>query len=268
MGKCRINSLVPNCGYNTEGIEAIRLLDFDDFGGFKFDFDGLYDSCYVSEVLQRGDSSYVDIAAPDSAKYSSTLNNGTCTHTVETFIGDLSASLASSLHLATKRRYIVLFRTKAGRYFVFGYEAGATVTYVNQTAEAVGSLVTISANSIYPLFEKVPVTPGRYITVVPTRIILEAPDTVERFVLTSSSPWQLISGPTRYITLDTTQGGAGSFQITVTGGRIGQGYFTFRNETGQTATIYIANISGRPWILEDGTWNMLGFWYDNGIWNF
>lgn len=268
MGNCRINSLVPNCGYNIDGIEAIRLLDFDDFGGFKFDGDGLYDSCYVSEVLQRGDSSYVDIAAPDSAKYTSTLNNGTYTHTVETFIGDLSASLSSSLHLATKKRYIVLFRTKAGRYFVFGYEAGATVTYVNQTADGLGSLVTISANSIYPLFEKAPYKTGQYLTVSPTRIVLEKPDTIEPFILTSSSPWTLISGPTQYIALDTTQGGEGAFTITATGLAIGQGLFTFQNQTGQTATIHIAYVAGGPWILEDGTWNMLGFWYDNGIWNF
>lgn len=268
MGNCRINSLVPNCGYNVEGIEAIRLLDFDDFGGLKFDGDGLYDSCYVSEVLQRGDSSYVDIAAPDSAKYTSTLNNSVYTHTVETFIGDLSASLASSLHLATKKRYIVLFRTKSGRYFVFGYEAGATVSYVNQTAEAVGSLVTISSNSIYPLFEKAPDKAGQFITILPTRIIMEKPDTVETFVLTSSSAWQLISGPTQYISLDTAQGAAGSFQITATGISVGQGYFVFQNSTGQTATIYVANIAGRPWVLEDATWNMLGFWYDNGIWKF
>ena len=268
MGNCRINSLVPNCGYNIGGIEAIRLLDFDDFGGFKFDGDGLYDNCYVSEVLQRGDSAYVDIAAPDSAKYSSTFNNGTYSHTVETFIGDLSASLASSLHMATKRRYIVLFKTKSGRYFVYGYEAGATVNYTNQTAEGLGSLVTISATSIYPLFEKAPAIPGQYINVVPTRIIMENPDTVETFVLTSSSPWQLISGPTQFIGMDTTRGDAGVFQITATGLNVGHGYFIFQNTTGQTATIYMANVAGRPWILSNGRWNMLGFWYDNGIWNF
>lgn len=112
MGNCRINSLVPNCGYNIDGIEAIRLLDFDDFGGFKFDGDGLYDSCYVSEILQKGNSSYIDVSTPDSAKFTTTLNNGIYTHTLETFVGDLSASLMASLHLATKRRYVVLFKTK------------------------------------------------------------------------------------------------------------------------------------------------------------
>lgn len=265
---CRIKHIKPPCGYNIDGIEAIRLLDFEDFGGFKFESDSLYDSCYITEVLQRGNSAYIDVSAPDSAKYSSTLNNGIYTHSVETFIGDLSASLSSSLHLATKRRYIVLFKTRSGRYFVFGYEAGATITYTNQTTEGLGSLITISANSIYPIFEKAPDIPGQYITVIPTRIILEKPDIIRSFVLTSSSPWHLVSGPTRYITLDTIQGDAGAFTITATGVNIGHGYFTFQNTTGQNTTIYMANVDSRPWILEKNTWNMLGFWYDNGIWNF
>lgn len=260
--------MVPDCGYNMNGIEAIRLLDFDDFGGFKFDGDGLYDSCYVSEILQHGDSSYVDIATPDSAKYTSTLNNGTYAHTIETFIGDLSASLASSLHLAIKKRYIVLFRTKARRYFVFGYEAGATVTYVNQTADGLGSLVTISANSIYPLFERAPYKIGQYLTVSPAHIILEKPNTIKSFILTSSSPWMLVSGSTQRIAFDTTKGGEGAFIITAKGLATGQGLFTFQNRTGQTATIRIAYIKGRPWVLENGTWNMIGFWYNDGIWKY
>ncbi|MCC8089104.1 MAG: hypothetical protein LIO79_07565 [Rikenellaceae bacterium] len=151
MGNCRIQNIKPPCGYRVEGIDLIRLLDFDDFDGFKFDGDDLYNNCLVMAVLRSGD--FVEVDSPDTAKYTSSLQNGIYTHTLETFIGDLSAELEATLHLATKRRYIVLFHAKNGRYFAFAYEAGATVTYANQTAEGIGSLVTITATSIYPLFE-------------------------------------------------------------------------------------------------------------------
>lgn len=148
MAKCRIQNLKPPCGYQTEGITDIRLLDFDDFRGFVFREGSLYNNCYVETVLLDGN--FVSLNTPETAKYSSA---GNYVHTLETFIGDLSAELLEQLHLATKRRYIVTFRGGNGRYFVFGYEAGAKVSYVNQTAEGLGAVVTITANSSYPLFE-------------------------------------------------------------------------------------------------------------------
>lgn len=148
MAKCRIQNLKPRCGYQIEGITDIRLLDFEDFEGFVFRNDDLYSKCYVAAILHKGH--YVNLDTPETAKYTTT---GGYTHTLETFIGDLSAELLEQLHLATKRRYIVTFRGGNGRYFVFGYEAGAKLSYVNQTAEGLGTVVTISANSIYPLFE-------------------------------------------------------------------------------------------------------------------
>lgn len=151
MGNCRIQNIKPPCGYRVEGIDLIRLLDFDDFDGFKFDGDDLYNNCLVTAVLRSGD--FVEVDTPETAKYTSSLQNGIYSHSLETFIGDLSAELEATLHLATKRWYIVLFRAKNGRYFAFAYEAGANVSYANQTSEGIGSLVTITATSIYPLFE-------------------------------------------------------------------------------------------------------------------
>ena len=145
---------MPPCGYRVEGIDLIRLLDFDDFDGFKFDGDDLYSNCLVTAVLRSGD--FVEVDTPETAKYTSSLQNGIYTHTLETFIGELSAELGAMLHMATKRRYIVLFRAKNGRYFAFAYEAGASVSYANQTAGGIGALVTITTTSIYPLFEVLP----------------------------------------------------------------------------------------------------------------
>lgn len=143
-----------SCSYNVEGLNAIKLLDLEDFEGFKFEGDQLYDVCKVVGVSMRGN--WVDVETPETAKYSSTLSGGIYTHTVETFIGELSAEISATLHLATKRRSVVLFRTNSGRYFVFGSDAGATLSYTSQTAEAAGSLITISAASKLPIFEVLP----------------------------------------------------------------------------------------------------------------
>lgn len=143
---CRIQSLKPPCAYNVEGIRRIFLLDYEDF--IAFGFGGLYDSCLVTALLRSGD--FVEVETPNSAKYSST---GTYVHTLETFVGALNAETLATLHLATKRRYLVVFQTNAGQYFTFGYDQGATVTYAGQTAEATGCLITVTAATAYPLFE-------------------------------------------------------------------------------------------------------------------
>lgn len=149
MGTCRIQNIKPPCGYRVEGIARIWLLDFDDFGGYRFEGNDLYGNCFVTDILRYAD--FIEIDAPDMvAKYTS---SGAYVHTIETFVGALSASTISNLHLATKRRQIVLFEANTGQFYTFGYEAGAKVTYANQTAEGFGSMVTITANSIYPLFE-------------------------------------------------------------------------------------------------------------------
>jgi len=147
---CRIKNIVPNCGYTSNGVSAIFLLDFEDFQGFRFQGDDLYGNCFVEGVARTGE--FTEVAASDVSRYNSVLQNGIYTHTVETFAAGLSADFSADLHLSTKRRYVVFFRTKAGKYYCFGYEAGATLNYSNQTEE-IGSVVTLSALSVYPLFE-------------------------------------------------------------------------------------------------------------------
>jgi len=147
----RILKLKPPCGYNLEGLERILLLDFEDFAGFQFDGDDLYSNCLVTAVLRKAD--FVEIQTPDGAKYSSGLSGKIYAHTLETFVSELSAYVQANLHLGTKRRFVPVFQVKSGQYFTFGYEAGAALTFANQTAESTGSLITITCASTYPLFE-------------------------------------------------------------------------------------------------------------------
>jgi hypothetical protein len=167
---CRIGHIKPPCAYAVEGVERIWLLDFDDFAGYRFYEDGLYGVGYVEEILQLGP--FREIDAPELvAKYSST---GAYVHRVETFVGALKGSTLSELNLARKRPQVVLFKTLSQQYFTFGYEAGASIAHTNQTNDGFGSSVTITANSIYPLFE--------YLGAVPTeeesglRVLGEYPD--------------------------------------------------------------------------------------------
>lgn len=147
----RIKTLLPPCGYKLEGLDEIKLLDFEDFGGYRFDGDDLYSNCLVNAILRNAE--FIELPAPDGAKYSSTLSNKIYTHVLETFLSGLSADFLSNLHLGTKRRFIPVFKMRTGRYGTFGYEAGATLTYTTQTADSNGSLISIVATSIYPLFE-------------------------------------------------------------------------------------------------------------------
>lgn len=151
MSGCRIQNIKPPCGYRLEGIAEIRLLDYEDFEYLGFSGGGLYDNCLVSGIAYSG--GFITLETPETAFYESSMQGGLYTHTLETFINELSSEVSAQLHLAANRRYLVLFKTNAGRWFIFGYEAGANVMYANQTIEGTGALVTLTAPSVYPLFE-------------------------------------------------------------------------------------------------------------------
>lgn len=111
--------------------------------------------------------------------------------------------------------------------------------------------------------------PVGYITVSPNRIVLDPDTPIIKVTLESSSTWRLIQQQNT-ATVDYISGSAGRYEISISRtGNVGQGYFIFRNEaTLETATIYVINVISKPWVLDTGAWNMLGFWYNNGIWKY
>jgi len=111
--------------------------------------------------------------------------------------------------------------------------------------------------------------PVGYITVTPNRLVFDPDTPILKVTLSCSSSWRLISAP-NIATLDFSSGTAGSYEITVTRtSNIGQGNFIFRNEaTLETVNLYVINVLTKPWILEAGNWNNLGFWYANGVWKY
>lgn len=112
--------------------------------------------------------------------------------------------------------------------------------------------------------------PIGYISVTPTFVILEPSAPSATFTLESTAGWYLESYPPGIAEIDYTQGGAGIYEIRlVRTDLLGQGPFTFVNMlTLEKSTLWVSNVVSKPWVLDNGIWNMFGFWYDNGIWNF
>ncbi len=138
------------CAYSPEGIAQILVLDFKDFAALKFP--GLYDTGIATDVLRTGE--FTDIEANGASKYSySPTPDGGFLHSLETFTNGLYGIRESGLNLATKREYVVFFKTLSGKWFCFGYDVGMSVSFVSKTDGNSGSLVTFSGSSSRPLVE-------------------------------------------------------------------------------------------------------------------
>lgn len=111
--------------------------------------------------------------------------------------------------------------------------------------------------------------PVDYIRISPLRIILTADDPVKSAELYSSRAWSLTSGGTN-AALNITSGAEGTYNLEFTyNGVTAQQDYTFTNSaTLQTATIRVVSAETKEWVLEDGTWNNNGFWFNDGIWNY
>lgn len=104
-----------------------------------------------------------------------------------------------------------------------------------------------------------------FIKVEPARVdVSDGPRSV--FVI-SGSAWTVQN--VNLAGFSPSQGEAGGFQVEVSPGtQTGQGWVTFTNQGGGTARVYVINLPGALWILEDGTWNNDGKWTPDGIWNY
>lgn len=114
-----------------------------------------------------------------------------------------------------------------------------------------------------------------FISITPDNLIFIPADTSKQVTLVSSNPWEISATDAAIagvFSLDVTSGGAGTFNITITRTSpttYAQGYVTFRNTiSGVTVKLHLANVLSLIWILETGSWNMLGVWTDTGLWKF
>lgn len=289
MAKCRIQTLTPSCSYNAAGVVALMLLDIEDFVGFVFEGEGLYQSCYVESVARIGD--FIELDFKDyPAQYSGQLNAGLYTHSVEAFIPELSAEILANLHLATKRPQLVLFKTQDGKIFTFGQDNGAKLTYSGQTAENTGASINISQNSIYPLYEVSPDVfkelqphPATWLPVWDDTAICEIDGDTDTFngyqqatLITSVSAVSgealdedgvpvSISGKLQAARVLVGEPSPSGFTIV--------GTFNTRQVVNGEPTIrYAPEVCEEgvvaEWILTTGFWDNSSFWLDDGIWNY
>lgn len=150
-----ITGIERNTAYNTGGISSIFLLDIESFHSYRFTNDKLFDECFV-ETINISDYNYIDVEAIESSKFQESLENGIYKQQLTSFARILGGTKTSNLLAINSKKYLVVFKTFENKYFCFGSDGGASVSFSQISGEIGGSSgynLTISKNSIYPLFQ-------------------------------------------------------------------------------------------------------------------
>lgn len=152
-----LKNIKASCTYNPGGISEIHLLDLRDFITYRFKEDNLFNNAFVETIFRPYTSQYISLEAVSESNFTESKDaKGNYKQTLSTFVHTLSAEKLESLLLAEVNRYIVVFKTLQQTWFTFGTSEGASVSFsqlTGETTEANGYNVTITADSIYPLFE-------------------------------------------------------------------------------------------------------------------
>lgn len=284
MGKCKITSLSKACAYNGDGVVELILLDFDDLIGLQFS--GPSSGCLVSHILRADSFTSVDLR-DNPGQYTGQMVGGLFQHNMEMFIADLGADILADLHLASENPQTVVFRTANGKYFIYGHEQGASVSYSLQTADGAGALVTIRHSSSGPLLEVTAQAlepsghPFEYTPLWTTGATCQ----VDGGLFTGNQQATLavrtstITGQTLDVNGNpTSQSGLLPAALLLEGEEFPQGYaiagrFAVGAILNGTPTVRYnpeacADGQAAPWILESGAWDMSAYWLNNGIWNY
>ncbi len=156
MGCKLIQNIQHNCEYNPGGISDIYLLDINDFEHYKFENDGLFDSCFVEDILKKEGVDFIQLDVVNESAFTEQNEGGIYKQELQTFIRSLSGLNTSRLLLASSQKYLVVYRTHDDKAFSFGLDGGASVTFDQQSGkvgEAPGYQLSISKSSVYPQFE-------------------------------------------------------------------------------------------------------------------
>lgn len=154
MNSRLIQNIKHGCEYDAGGINSLYLLDIRDFVSYVFMDDELFDRCFAEKI--RAVSEYTEVSTVDESNFKETYENGIYRQQLTTYVRSLEAEKLSSLLQAASNRYLVTFRTPQGRAFSFASDGGATLSFTQQTGqmgETSGYNITLTKNSIYPLFE-------------------------------------------------------------------------------------------------------------------
>lgn len=154
---CRlIQNIKHTCLYNPGGISEIYLLDIDDFISYTFINDTLYNTCYVDNISKKEKAKFIVLSEVSESNFTESGDSGLYKQQFSSFVGTIEAAKTANLLIASNRKYLVAFRNMQGKVYTFGQDGGASVTFTQitgQIGETAGYQVTITKESVYPLFE-------------------------------------------------------------------------------------------------------------------
>ena len=152
---CKLNKdLTGICDYSISGIHSLWVLNIDDFQVYEFRDDKLYSEIYIDNIYIKG--KWYELQTIDESKFTEKFANGGYTQELTTYISKFDSEIQAEILKTNKRKFLVLFRTNEGRYFVFGSDGGVPLIYTAETGSkgsSIGYSVTLSKNSQFPLFE-------------------------------------------------------------------------------------------------------------------
>lgn len=152
---CKLNKdLTGDCKYSISGIHSLWVLNIDDFQVYEFQNDKLYSEIYVDNIYIKG--RWYELQTTDDSKFTEKFANGGYTQELTTYISKFDSEIQAEILKTNKRKFLVLFRTNEGRYFVYGSDGGIPLTYTAETGAkgaSIGYSVTLSKFSQFPLFE-------------------------------------------------------------------------------------------------------------------
>lgn len=152
---CKLNKdLTGICDYAISGIHSLWVLNIDDFQVYEFRNDKLYSEIYIDNIYIKG--KWHELQTIDESKFTEKFVNGGYTQELTTYISKFDSEIQAEILKTNKRKFLVLFRTNEGRYFVYGSDGGVALTYTSETGtkgSSIGYSVTLSKNSQFPLFE-------------------------------------------------------------------------------------------------------------------
>ncbi|GAB6011730.1 hypothetical protein [Viscerimonas tarda] len=148
------NNIKSAAGYNVGGITHIWLLDISNFSAYKFANSNSSEQGIVESIVAS--SPFMELETVNESAFTEDYSDNVFRQKLNSFVYPLKANSLNKLLIAGNNKYLVAFRTPQGRFFAFGSDGGASISFTQQTGqmgEASGYAVSIVKNSIYPLFE-------------------------------------------------------------------------------------------------------------------
>ena len=140
--------------YNLGGITHIWLLDITGFSSYKFTTDNSSKYSIVESIVAS--LPFVELGAVNESQFTEDCSENIFRQKLITFVCSPDTVKLNKLLTVSHNKNLVVFRSFQGHFFTFGSDGGASISFSQQTGqvgESSGYTISITKNSIYPLFE-------------------------------------------------------------------------------------------------------------------